>query len=41
MAGVLPAVFHPMDGDICHCSHSFVLDPDIQDASIHEKQTDI
>jgi hypothetical protein len=41
MAGLLPAIFHPMDGDICHCSPSVVLDPDIQDASIHEKQTDI
>jgi len=35
MAGLLPAVFHTIYGDICHRSSGIVLDPDIQDNSIH------
>jgi hypothetical protein len=41
VAGLLPAIFHPNHGDIRRRPGSFILDPDFQDASIHEKQTGV
>ena len=41
MAGLLPAVFHPIDGDIRRNSCSPVLDIGNQDAPIDQKRADL